>query len=476
MVATVTYEMKRRFIDEFRNDADSASVNYYIGISRSEDWNATDTAPTPVNTEREQRLFRYGLQSVKKVADYSFVVPRKNWTAGAKYFAYNDATEEHVQDFYVVNASNQVYVCIQHNITDLGVHTTSTVEPSGVLTRGVVLSDGYGWRFLYTIGTLAASFFKSQNFIPVKFQGPTDGSSSATDIEQLAKQNAAISGLTTTVPKAGKQIVGFNIVAGGAGYSSEPTVVITGDGHIGGTGGVKADAIISDGAVVNIKLLADSAGGENCLRMGQGFDFAAVTLTGGSPTTAATANVVFGPEGGFGADPRDDLRARAMMFNAKPVGNEEGEFQVGNSFRQIGLLRDPTTPAGALFTASDGNCLRRLQMASTDTAFSQGATLLGGTSGAVALVDSADTLNGGEIWFHQNEDTGFTQFAENEAISVTTGQGAGTTQATGTDGDTLAFVEPKVDKFSGQLLYIENAAAVIRAADQTEDIKVIVEI
>jgi len=472
MVATVTYEMKRRFIDEFRNDADSASVNYYIGISKSEDWNATDTAPTPVNTEREQRLFRYGLQSVKKVSDYSFVIPRKNWVANAKYFAYNDAVEEHATDYYVVNASNQVYVCIQQGINALGVHTASTVQPTGVLTRGVVLSDGYAWRFLYTIGTLAASFFKSQNFIPVKIQGATDGSSSATDIEQLAKQNAAI---------PGKQIVGFNIATGGAGYSSVPTVTITGDGHIddgssAGDGGVKAEAILSGGAVVNIKLLADSAGGGMCLKMGQGFDFAAVTLTGGGSTTEATGTVVFGPDGGFGADPRDDLRARAMMFNAKPVGTEEGEFQVGNSFRQIGLLRDPTTPAGALFTASDGNCLRRLQMASTATPFTQGSTIKGATSSALALVDSADTLNGGEIWYHQTETTGFTQFAEGEAISVTSGQGAGQTQATGTDGDTLAFVEPKVDKFSGTLLYIENAAAVVRAADQTEDIKVIIEI
>mgnify|MGYP000421351352 CR=1 FL=1 len=39
MVAIITAEMKKRFIDEFKADADSASVRYYIGISRSEDWN-----------------------------------------------------------------------------------------------------------------------------------------------------------------------------------------------------------------------------------------------------------------------------------------------------------------------------------------------------------------------------------------------------------------------------------------------------
>ena len=42
--------------------------------------------------------------------------------------------------------------------------------------------------------------------------------------------------------------------------------------------------------------------------------------------------------------------------------------------------------------------------------------------------------------------------------------------------DSDAYIEPKVDKYSGDLMYIESRAAVIRAADQTEDIKVIIEI
>ena len=49
-------------------------------------------------------------------------------------------------------------------------------------------------------------------------------------------------------------------------------------------------------------------------------------------------------------------------------------------------------------------------------------------------------------------------------------------QAAGTDADSDAYIEPKVDKYSGDLMYIENRAAVTRAADQTEDIKVIIEI
>jgi hypothetical protein len=472
MVATITADMKRRFIDEFKNDADSASVNYYIGISRSEDWNDADTAPAPTNTEKEQRDFRYGLQSVKKVANYSFVIPRVNWTSGTTYAGYNDTVVAHpTVPYYAMTENNAVYVCTRQGTNSAGVAQPSTVQPSGSSTKGIVLSDGYGWKFLYTIGTLDASYYKSANYIPVKLQGATDGSSPATDVEQLAIQTAAVSG---------RQIIGFSLDSGGAGYGSAPTVVITGDGDLTTNSGAHATAVISGGAVSKIVLNDDSAGAANLIEMGQGFNFASIALTGGgSPTTVATGKVIFGPKAGLGADPRDDLRARAIMFNAKPVGTEEGEFVVGNSFRQIGLIRNPlqtdSAATGVSFTLSDGNCLRRLQMASTTTAFTQRSVITGGTSGALAFVDSSDVIGGGEIWYHQNESTGFTQFQEGEAISGSAG-GAGTTQAGGTDGDTLAYHESKVNKFSGDLLYIENRAAVTRAADQTEDIKVIIEI
>lgn len=469
MAATITADMRRRFIDEFKNDADSASVNYYIGISRSEDWNDSDVAPTPENTEKEQRNFRHGLQSVKKTSDYSFVIPRVNWTSGTTYAAYDDSVVAHpTVPYYAMTANNAVYVCLRQGTNSAGVAQPSTVEPTGSSTKGIITSDGYAWKLLYTVGTLDAAKYKSANFIPVKLQGATDSSSPATDVEQLTVQNAAI---------PGRQIVGISLDSGGAGYSSGPTVTIIGDGDLTTNSGAHATATVSGGAVVKIVMNDDSSGAANAIEMGQGFNFASVTLSGGgSPTKPAVARVVFGPKAGFGADPRDDLRSRAIMFNAKPVGTEDGEFIVGNSFRQIGLLRNPlqtdSASSGVAFTLSDGNCLRRLQMASVSSNFTQGSLMTGGTSGAKAYVDKTDS---DEIWYHQTEGTGFTQFQEAEAVTDAAG-GAGNTQASGTDGDTLAYHEPKVNKYSGELLYVENRAAVTRAADQTEDIKVIIEI
>ena len=222
MVATITADMKKRFIDDFKLDADSSAVRYYIGISRSEDWNDSDTATTPVNTEREQRDFRHGLQSVKEVTNFSFVIPRVNWTSGTTYAAYSDTVVAHpTVPYYAMIESNQVYVCLRQGTNAAGVTQPSTVAPSGTTNISFTTADGYAWKFLYSIGTLDAAAFKSANFIPVKLQGATDGSSPATDVEQLAVQNAAI---------AGRQIVGFSVDAAGTGYTSNPTVAITGNG------------------------------------------------------------------------------------------------------------------------------------------------------------------------------------------------------------------------------------------------------
>ena len=93
--------------------------------------------------------------------------------------------------------------------------------------------------------------------------------------------------------------------------------------------------------------------------------------------------------------------------------------------------------------------------------------MTGGTSGAQGYVGHTDS---DEIWYHQNETTKFTPFQGSETV----------TDAAGGEGAIANIarnnVMGDVDPFSGEVLYIENRAKVVRAADQTEDIKVIIEI
>ena len=452
-MATVTNPLKKQVISSIQSDFADSDVNYFAVIGRSEDWNDSDIAPTVVNTAREERNFRLGAQSAKNIIDLSFVVPRYNWSSGAIYSAYDDAQVGYpAQTYYVINDNNQVYMCIQQSKNASGQSQVSTVQPSGNTTGTPFdTADGYIWKFLYSISALDANKFVSANYLPIKLQGLTDSDSPAADVEQLAVQNAATFG----------QIVGYAVDSGGAGYTSTPTITVTGNGTK-----AKAGATISGGQVVKVELI-DSSGNYT---LGSGYDFADVAVTGGgSPTKPASVRAILSTPLGLGGDPRDDLRSTAIMFNVKPEGTENTDFIVGNDFRQVGLMKDLKDSSGSVdFTASTGIILKQLKLSSVTTGFTADNTIQGSTSGVEALIDKVDSSN---IWYHQTEVTGFGNFDSGENITETDGNGAGVLNAS-----FAPYINPEIDAFSGKLLYIDNRAAITRATDQTEDIKIVIQI
>jgi hypothetical protein len=452
-MAIVTNRIKKQVISDIVTDFSNSGNNYFAAIGRSEDWNDSDIAPTITNTQKQDRDFRLSVQSVKKIIDQSFVVPRYNWSSGAVYSAYDDNQVGYpTQSYYVMNDNNQVYICLQQSKSASGVSQVSTVQPSGNTTgTPFETADGYVWKFLYSIGALDANKFISANFIPVQFITSTDSDSPASDIEQEIVQNNAIIG----------QVVGYVIDSGGAGYSATPTITISGNGTA-----AKAAASISGGQVVKVEVI-DSSG---TLTFGSGYDYAKVNLTGGgSPTKPAAIRPILSTPLGIGGDPRDDLRSTSVMFNAKPEGTEAGDFIVGNDFRQVGLIKNMELPdSDAKFTESTGIALKKLVLSSVTTGFTADNTIEGGTSGVKALIDRVDSSN---IWYHQTEATSFGNFDSGESISEIDGSGAGTLNAS-----FAPYVDPEVDTFSGEVLYIDNRASVTRSPEQTEDIKIVIQI
>jgi hypothetical protein len=207
--------------------------------------------------------------------------------------------------------------------------------------------------------------------------------------------------------------------------------------------------------------------------MGRGYNFAGVKFSGGSPTTTATGRVVIGDifGAGLGADPRNDLRSKSLMFNTKPAGIESGTFFVGQDFRQVILIQDPVDSAGSAITAAAVGASKFL--VATDAAqaggFANDTTITGGTSGAKALfVSNASD----KVYVVQNDSTGFGTFTTGETISGTA-SGGGTQNATLASGrlNYQTLYQP-----DGKILYIDNRAAVIRDSAQTEDIKVVITI
>lgn len=453
MVAIITQDFKKQIVQDLFDDVQDSAQRYYIGIGRSQDWDSADTPPTPTQTLRDIRNARLDVQSIKSAEDVSFVVGRYNWTSGTVYSRWDDnQAGETSPSYYVITDQNTVYMCLQQGTDASGAAVPSTVQPSGSSTLPFTTSDGYVWKFLYTLTALNASTFLTANFVPIRFIGLTDSSSPAIDIEQKGIQDAAVPG----------QVSGVAITAGGTGYSSAPTVSIVGDGT-----GAQAVATVSGGAVVKIEMANDSGA------LGSGYTYAEAVLSGGGFTTAANTRTILSPPNGFGADPRDDLRSTGIMFNSKPSGDEGGDFVITNDFRQVVLMKGIKKPNDSDFTGGTGNMLRTLKLGDVNVAFTPDKIFEGGTSGAQAYVDKYDAGNQ-IIFFHQDETTGFASFTEGETLTETNGSGDGTLDSAGVDPDSNADSAAEANAFSGTVLYIDNRAAVDRSAEQTEDIKAVI--
>lgn len=458
MAATVTYNFKDKLIDLILTDVDTADTRYYVGLGRSQDWTDSDGSGSLVpdaatDSLRSTRLVRENLQSVKSIVDYEFTAPRYNWSTGTTYTAYDDSTVGNSNAYYVVTQSNAVYICLQQGRDVAGNSVASTVQPTGALTSPFKTADGYVWKFLYTISAGAANRYLSANFIPVPYVESTDSSSTALELEQKGVQDAASAG----------QVVGYAVTEGGSGYTSAPTVTIVGDGS-----GAKAKAFVSAGSVTKIEVMDSDGAGNPGYQFGSNYNRAKIVFSGGAGT-GATARAIFSVPNGVGANAREDLRAKSIMFNTKPDGTEGGDFVTGNDFRQVSILRNPTIyDSDGLFADATGDALRKIRVDITTITgtISADKVITQSSTGASAYVDKFDSDT---IWYHQTEETGFYNFAPNQQISYDGGT------ATLEDDSATALLDPEIDIYSGELLYFDNRAAVLRDDAQTEDIKIVIQ-
>ena len=433
MTAIVSKQIRVNNAGAFRDDVGTDSTYLYIG--RSHNWPSSDTAiATPVDTVFDKNNVHQNMIALKKVAqsDVSHCITRYNWLSGTTYVAYDDQLSTlSTSQYYVITDELNVYKCLQAGTG------ASVVKPTGQTTNAAnaVESDGYVWKFMATLSGTQATKFLTNSFIPVNVITSNYGSLQY-DVQTNA-QNGSIHRIVVT--------------SGGSNYTSTPTVTITGNGS-----SATAAATVVGGVVTAISMS----------NIGTGYDEALVTITGGGGT-GCTARAIISPPGGHGANMADELGAFFIMCNINLDSDEgSGDFPIDNDFRQLGLIRNPFnfgTTVNA--TASTLQATRNLVYGSlAGGAFAPDEIITGGTSGAQAYITSID-VGTSTIRYHQDATTGYGTFQGSEAIS-----NAGAVTA-----NISSLGNPEVEKFSGEVLYIENRSAVARANSQIEDIKLVLE-
>jgi hypothetical protein len=219
-----------------------------------------------------------------------------------------------------------------------------------------------------------------------------------------------------------------------------------------------ADATVSNGAVTKITMST----------IGTGYSRANAIIYGSG--TGANARCIISPKYGHAKDPIKDLLASNIIL-ASRIGDvdssESGLISVDTSFRQIGLLRNPHKYE--LTTAANNS--------TANAVISQTRTLTLTTGSSYTLdeyVYQGASANNAIAY-------GYVHSQTSTAIKLTRVTGTftvGISLVGNTSGVTRTIVSqanPEFEPYSGDILYVENAAKTDREDGQAENIKFVIQ-
>lgn len=149
---------KQTFIEQIASMFGVMSPDkWFLSIGKPLPWvsNAGESEgipPAALDTDKTETEFWQNCLAHKKINqdDVSIVVPRYDWNIGTVYYPYRPEIDlfnrENPYVFYVLVDEERVYKCIDNNY-----NAPSTSSPTHTDTDVKTLSDGYRWKYMYSI-------------------------------------------------------------------------------------------------------------------------------------------------------------------------------------------------------------------------------------------------------------------------------------------------------------------------------------
>ena len=485
MPAIITDKFRIHNSEQFHEAFSESSGNtMYLGIGRPQAFatstradsrtnnEGSDTAPvTPADNVNSQFLPFDDMLAAKKITSTSitFAIPRRNWTTGTTYDIYrhdygeritgtttnqtsnSGASTLHDATFYVLTGDRNVYKVLDNNG-----NSASTVEPTGTSTTILSTADGYKWKYMYTLSASQQANFLSTDFMAVETNSTV--------------ASAAVDGAVN--------IVKIKSAGSGGSNGTHTNIDIRGDGS-----GGKVSVTVAGGAVTAVTVTTP----------GTGYTFgtisnAQIVAAGATSLSGAELDVIIEPKGGHGKNAVEELGGFYVMLNTSLEGTESAntsDFTVSNDFRKIVLIRDPLS-GGSAATATTLRATKAINLTSVSGTFTADEEINQASTGAVGKVVEYDSTN--KILYYmqtRHNDEGvdsngnLTAFSGTNAVTGQSSSASGTPTTTSSTINSQVFVSgysaSEIDADSGDILYIENRAPITRAADQTENIKLVIE-
>ncbi len=404
MSKLITNNLRLFNVDQFIESFTEPGFNiYYFFVGNPLPFAIDNSPPTLYDNAQTVLVDSYeNMIYGKRVSsnDVVMMARRIDWQTNTVYQKYtHDSNTLYSQDYFVVvdeGSSYNVFKCL-----DNSGETPSTDPPSLLETAAdddfYFTTDGYQWKYMYSITPTQFSKFSTSEYIPVYVNSNVVGnavSGSIDNIEVVAGGNnysSYANGSFQEVRVGGNPLIfaidpsnassntNFYIgsaikVVSGAGSGQQRT--ITGYTVSGSTRRVIIDtpfstapttsstyeitplvSISGDGTGAIARAIVNSVSNTiykiEVVDRGYGYTYASAVITGntgvinvstGTAITAnsATAKIIISPRGGHGSNAAMELGSRhvgiSVTFDSSLSGNKVVD---DNDFRSIGILRDP---------------------------------------------------------------------------------------------------------------------------------------
>jgi hypothetical protein len=365
--------------------------------------------------------------------DFKQVVIRVNWSAGVVYSQYDNASSSlYGSNFYVLTQDNNVYKCISNNFG-----SASSIKPTGTSTSVITTSDGYRWKYLYSLSDTDLLKFLTADFMPVNLNYNISSTAIKGTIDNAVVVNAGNSYFT----------------------NSNISVSILGNGS-----GATIGSILLTGANTIDRIIIDTPGSN--------YTYANLTIRGGGGANAV-ARAIVSPISGHGSDILTELGARYVMINSRlNYAEGGGDFPVVNDYRRIGIVKNPISNAtSTIATETTLDATITLNISNVTGTFSLDEYIRGDNTNSNAFIVSANAnVAAGNATIRYITPielfAGNIAFVQGETIRGSNSLAVGTISN---------IVNAEVNKNTGQILYVENRAKITRASDQAENIHIVIE-
>jgi len=408
-------------------DSKYSNTSVYFFIGRTHSWASnpdaksgySDSNPPPVTLSFSNMEFEpwRSMTSAKKItsSDVSLMTNRTNWTSGVVYDFYDDQSEAIVNQtsangyFVYVGTSGDVFLCLDNNDGAASIDVP-TKPDSGFRANSFVTSDGYRWRYMYSIAPTVSEKFLMTNYIPVRSLTQTElnTDTAPTGWDSLIEpQRDALAGSLETIiiepGKGGSLYRGLTGTLVDGGFDAARTefelssATTYSTGELNGamarfsnssfsavrriTSGPTASLgtnVIVDTAVTGLEtattisvtigpevvIEGDGTGaiayaelntGATSLRRiaidtpGSGYSTVNATVNGVPAGSGAQIRAIVPPQGGYGSDPVHELGGYYGGVAVTLDGRgTANNLPLGSAqYRQLGLMRNPTINTGA---------------------------------------------------------------------------------------------------------------------------------